>query len=432
MGPSTVNDTVQTRTPRRLSLTKNIGFSIIGRGYYAVTQFLVIMLAARLGTLEDVGTLTLCAAIVTPLFFLATMGTRDVLTVDDLDRFSRADYTLLRLVGSILAVVISIATAFFFYGSDTAPIVASVIAFSLVKFTAAQASMNHAMFQRAERSDLVAISIFVRGTVGLLAFGIMFWQTGNLPLALFCEAAAWFISYWFFEQRMLMLLKLNTPFASLSQSSMRNVGALAVWVLPVGLGLWLMRAAISVPPMVLEHIGGLAAVGLFGALAYVHTALSMIVNAMGSASAARLRRYAREKRAQDFWVLARRLTGVSLVLGGAATLFAWALGGPLLQLVFGTDYAQPQLFTIIVAASSVAQLASPLTTAVNAMQAFRWRVFISGSCLIAAIIASVFLIPAYGVFGAAWSFMASSAAYLVATLMTCWVLMRDEGKASHG
>ncbi len=63
---------------QRLSLKRNIAFSIVGRGYYAVTQFLIIMIAAQLGTLEDVGVLTLAAAIVTPLFFLATMGTRDV------------------------------------------------------------------------------------------------------------------------------------------------------------------------------------------------------------------------------------------------------------------------------------------------------------------------------------------------------------------
>lgn len=58
----------------RLSLRRNIVFSMVGRGYYAVTQFLVIVLAARLGSPEVVGVLTLASAIVTPMFFWPRWG----------------------------------------------------------------------------------------------------------------------------------------------------------------------------------------------------------------------------------------------------------------------------------------------------------------------------------------------------------------------
>ena len=425
--------TARTDPVPRLSLRRNVAFAMVGRGYYAVTQFLVIVLAARLGTPEDVGILTLASAIVTPLFFLATMGTRDVLTVDDLDRFSRADYLALRVTGSVLAVLLAVLVTYLAYGDGGALILTAVIGFSLVKFFGAQASMNHAMFQRAERLDFVAASIFVRGTAGLLVFGIVFWQTRDLPLALFCEAAAWFLSYWLVDMRLLARLNLKTPLASLSETGLRRIGALALWVLPVGLALWLMRAAISVPPIVLEHYAGLAAVGLFGALVYVHTALSMLANTLGSATAARLRRYVRERRVQDFRSLARLLTLASVAIGLVATGLAWIAGAPLLTLAFGPEYAQRTLFTILVAASSLSLVASPLITAITAMQAFGWRVVISGASLLAGLASAFLLIPDFGVFGAAWSFMASSAAYLLATLVACYVLMRGgAGDASHG
>jgi len=428
-----VSESPQINRVARLSLKRNIIFSVVGRGYYALTQFFVILLTARLGTLEDVGVMTLASAIATPLFFLATMGAREVLTVDDLDRFSRADFVLLRLVGGGAAVCMAFAVAVIGYGGESLMIVAAVLGFSLVKFSGAQAAMNHAMFQRAERLDFVAISIFLRCTAGLLAFGLVFWQTRNLPLALICEAAAWMLSYWLMDKRLLLRLGLDTPLASLSQSSLRKIGTLALWVLPIGAALWLVRAALSVPPLVLEHHAGLAAVGLCGALAYVHTALSMLGNALGNASAARLRRCARERRTRDFWSIAQKLVVASLLLGLAATLGAWFFGGMLLTLTFGPAYSQPELFTIIVAASSLSLLASPLTTAIMALQIFFWRVVISGSSLLAALVTAFLLIPTYGVAGAAWSFMASSAAYLAMTLIACTILIRDQAEVTaHG
>jgi O-antigen/teichoic acid export membrane protein len=413
----------------RLSLRRNIVFSMVGRGYYAVTQFLVIVLAARLGSPEVVGVLTLASAIVTPMFFLATMGTHDVLTIDDLDRFSRADYVLLRLIGSVMAVVMSVLVTLVAYRDGGALILASVFGFSLVKFSSAQASMNHAMFQRAERLDFVAISIFMRSTAGLLAFGLAFWQTHNLPFALFCEAAAWFLSYWFVDRGLLTQLGLQTAMVTLSDTGLRRIGSLALWVLPVGIALWLMRVATSVPPIILEHYAGLAAVGVFGALAYVHTALSMLANAVGSASAARLRRYVREHRTTAFRTLARKLTMMSLLFGFVMTGLAWLVGAQLLTLVFGPEYGDRALFTIIVAASSLTLVASPLITAITATQAFSWRLAISGISLAAGLASALLLVPGYGIYGAAWSFVASSFAFLFVTLVACLFLMPGENGA---
>lgn len=406
-----------------LSLKRNILFAAIGRGYYAVTQFLVIALTTRLGTPEDVGTLTLAAAIVTPLFFLATMGTRDVLTVDDLDRFSRFDYVVLRFVGSALAVVGALGVAFLAYGSEGMGITISVLAFSLIKFFGAQSALNHGLFQRAERLDFVAWSIIVRGSAGFLVFALVFFFTRDLPLALFCEAAAWCLSYGFVDQKLLRRLGLENPTRMVSQTDWRRIGALAVWVLPVGIALCLTRAATSVPAIVLEHHAGLAAVGYFGALAYIHTALSMMANTLGSASAARLRRYFREGRGADFWALNWRLTRVSLGLGALAVVFAWFAGATLLGWVFGPEYAMRDEFTVIVAASSLSLVASPSITAVTAAQAFFWRILISGFALIVGSLACLILIPDHGVMGAAISFAMASVIYLAVTLVACRTLI---------
>lgn len=403
--------------PGPLSLRRNIGFAMIGRGWYALTQFLIVALCARLGTPADVGAFTLASAIVTPLFFLATMGTRDVLTVDDLDRFSRADYLGLRIIGSIGAVAASALIAAVFYRDHGLFVFGAVLGMAMVRFFGAQASMNHAMFQRAERLDFVAISILLRGTAGLVGFGVALWLTGNLPVALLCEAALWGLSYWVGDTALLRQLSLETPLSALRETRLRQIGTLALWVLPVGVALWLLRAANSVPTLMLEHHAGLAAVGLFGALAYVHTVLSMLANSVSSAAAARLRRYVRSGRTAEFRHLARRMVMVTFGLGVLGILAAWVVGVPVVTAVFGSEYANRDLLTVIVAASAVYLLAAPLVTGVTAYQAFRWRVAISGSCFAAGALAAWVLVPQFAEMGAATAFLASALAYLAVSVL---------------
>jgi O-antigen/teichoic acid export membrane protein len=410
------------------SLKRNIVFAIIGRGYYATTQFLVIAIVAQLGTTQDVGALTLAAAIVTPLFFLTSMGLREVHTVDDLVRFNRSDYVALRIVGGISAVGLAAAIVFSLYASSGWLVQASVIGFSLVKFFGAQSSLNHGIFQRAERLDYMATSILIRASLGLAAFAVVFWATRDLPTALFCEAIAWVISYWLVDTRLLAKLGAGTAITAVMAVRPRTIGALALWVLPLGVALWLTRAAISAPPIVLERSEGLSAVGIFGALAYVHTGLSMLANTLGSASAARLRRYRRDGKYKSFKGLARKLMVLSSALGLVAVIGAWLVGAEILGVVFGPEYAERELFTIIVAASAITLIGSPMMTAINASQAFRRRLMNAGATFFVSVLAALVLVPAYGIFGAAWSFFAGSVALLLATL---WSFRAVLGEAAR-
>lgn len=407
-----------------LSLQHNILFATIGRGYYGLTQILIIVVTARLGTLEDLGALTLATAIVTPLFFLTTMGMKEVLTVDDLDRFRRGDYVALRILGGLVAMALSLGTVLYAYGDGGTLVLYSVIGLSMVRFSGAQASLNHAMFQRAERLDYMAASIFVRTTAGFGAFTFAFWMTRDLPIALLCEAVFWFASYWILDSRLLTRLGMQTPLSVLKESSLRRIGSLALWVLPVGISLLLLRAASSVMPVLLERRDGLATVGIFGALFSAHTMLSMVANAVASAAVSRLRRHAREGKYVKFRKLLQKLVLMMLLIGVVATTLSWLIGAQVAALLFGPEYANRAILTIIVAGSALSQISSPLVTAITAAQAFGWRLFITVCTFVAALVAGLALVPVLGLQGAALAFVASSLASLLATLVATVAIFR--------
>lgn len=404
----------------RPSLRRNIFFAAIGRGYLALTQLALIMITAHMGQLDDVGALTLATAVVTPLFFLASLGMREVHTVDDLTHFTRSDYVALRFLGGVVALVLTtIITVTLFAGSGSL-VQSTLLLLALVRFFGTQSDLNHGIFQRAERLDYVAWSILVRGSAGILGFAIAFWVWRSLPIALCFQALAWAMAYRVADLRLLERLGQRVPWAELWATDCGKVLRLAWWLLPVGLALLLARGAISVPSIALERSAGLSAVGLFGALAYVHTGLNMVANTLGSATAARLRRHIRLGEVQALRVLMRRLYGISLGVAVVSVAVAWVFGAPLLTLMFGPEYAARALFTVIVFGSSLTLLATPLITLLTAAQVLRVRLAIAAASFGVALIASLVLIPDHGLMGAAWAFVLTCGAQLMAACVAAW------------
>ncbi|MDU8913854.1 lipopolysaccharide biosynthesis protein [Aestuariicoccus sp. MJ-SS9] len=413
-----------------LSLKRNISFALLGRIVYALTQFGILAAVAQLGKAEDVGALTLASSIVTPLFFLTSMGMRDVHAVDDLDDFTRVDYVALRLLGSAVAAALTMLVVAIFYRDAQMLVVVTVFGFVLVKAAGAQMSLNHGIFQRAERMDYEAFSNSARGISAFVAFLVAFWATRNLPLSLVAEAVMMAVGYFAIDRRLLDRIGARTRMSELRQVDLRKILRLAWWVMPIGIALWLTRGAISAPPIVLEWHTDLATVGVFGALAYVHSALSMVANTIGGAAAPRLRRHYRNGDRTGYMSLAKRLALTSTGLGVVAVVVAWSIGEPLLGLVFGQEYRQGELFTLIMLGTAISIAGAPFAAAINASQSFRRRLVTAVAVFSVAGVASVVMIPDLGAFGAAWALVALAATQTGLNIVMLGFVIRNMPRAS--
>ena len=89
------------------SVRKNMLFASLAYAFFALTQWGIVVVLSRIGTPEDVGTLTVLTALITPIFLLANMDMRNGHSADDLTDFSPSDYFALRLWSSFLAVTIN-------------------------------------------------------------------------------------------------------------------------------------------------------------------------------------------------------------------------------------------------------------------------------------------------------------------------------------
>lgn len=405
----------ETATP---SLRRNMMFAAIANAVFAMTQWGILTVVARLGTPAEVGAITLVTAITTPVFLFAQMAMRDGHSVDDLVEFTRADYVALRLVASLFALgVVGILIVTYLPPSGIL-VQSSAAAFALVKLMGAQTDMNHGIFQRAERLDYVAWSMVARGVMGLAGFTVCYWLTRNLPVSFVVEALMWWGTVLTVDRRYINRLQAHVSLRTAVSVPWRRIYKLARWMLPLGLAILLMTASSSVPILMLERHTELAVVGVFGAIAYINIALNTFSGAIGTASAARLRRLYRQGDKHKFLRLSIKLTLLSACLGGLLWLVAIIGGEAVLRLLYGNEYARADIFQISVLAAAMRIATAPMQFAMTAGQAFWRRMSNSGFTFIVALGASFVLIPSHGEIGAALALVILSATNLVLTTLS--------------
>jgi O-antigen/teichoic acid export membrane protein len=414
------------------SVQKNIFFATLANIFFALTQWGIVVVLTRIGTPEDVGTLTVLTALVTPIFMLANMDMRNGHSADDLTDFTPTDYVALRLLSSFLAVLLVLLLALTYFAESGFLIQVSAVAYALVKFIGAQINMNHGFFQRAERMDYVARSLFCQGAFGLCLFTVAYYYSKSLPVAFFAEAVAWSLSLLIIDRRLLRGLGRAVPVSDTLNVSGKTLLQLARWTIPLGLAVFMMTAASSWPRLVLERHVDISLLGVFGAIAYINIALNIVGNAIGSSSSARLRRLYRDGKKSRFLKLTLLLASLSGLLGGVLCLFVYLYGGEVLTFMYGEFYANTEVFEITIIAAAIRFVAAPMQFSINAGQAFRRRMFNSTTVLIVSIFASMILIPENGLLGAAWAMVTLSVVNLLLTLAAFFVVFNKINKLDKG
>lgn len=413
LGSDTVNDeTKPNTTAKSLPLGKNLAWGVMGNVVFALTQWLILISLARIGSPEDVGILTIVTAIVTPIFMFGDMAMNDAHTVDDLSEFKRADYFALRIIGALTASVGCVVASYLWYGDQTT-IFAAAMALVVVKFIGSQMQLNYGVYQREQRVDLVALSNVTRGIFGLIGFALVFWMTKDLWAALLAQAAVWLLVLRFADRRSLATLGVMNRFGSIFTSNWRTILKLFIWLLPLALTAVLVNATMSAPRLVLASAADLAAVGVFGAIAFIDTGFSVAINAIGFASASRLRTAARNGNRRRFILLSLKLVALTTSIGCVIFLGGWFFGEEILWLLYGTDFVNMSVFILIIGATALRSAFAPLQVALTAGHVLWRRFFINAMAFLFTLVSALILVPDLGALGAAWSFLIGIATRVV-------------------
>lgn len=356
-----------------------------------------------------VGRFSLGLAIGAPVMMLTNLQLRGVQATDARRQYRFGHYLALRLVMTTVAVaVIALIACLAGYPFETAAVVLIVGA---AKASESLSDVYHGLLQQNERMARIAKSLMIKGPISLIATAWTLWATGSLVLAAGALAVAKTAVMVAYDTRSARTVAHDGFAPSWEFSRLLSLARLA---LPLGVVMMLISLNTNVPRYFLESGWGERELGFFSAMAYLQVAGTAVVGALGQSASPRLARFHAAGDHDAFKRLLVRLCLIGIGLGAAGVLVAALLGAPVLALLYRPDYAEHAgVLVWLMGAAGLGYVSSFFGYAMTAARRFAVQLPLFGLVVLVCSLSCALLVPAYGLYGAAWSLMLASGVSLL-------------------
>lgn len=401
------------------SMRTNVAWAFAGNLANTLSQFLMLVVIARVGTAELVGQYGFALALTAPVFLLAGMSLRVLQVTDASSQFSFSQYASLRLLG-MAAALIGVAAIAVVVGVST-DVVLLVVALGFTKAVEGISDIVFGEFQASSRLDLVARSLVVKSASTVVVFSGTLVLTHNLVLASVAIGIVWSIrlitfdlpnlmGLWGRERGLFGIAKDAVDAMSRSCRDMRALVLLVGLAIPTAITASVSSLSINVPRYVLEWSHGSAELGVFTTLAYPLVAGDIVASAVSQAALPRLAHFYWQGDMHSVRALMNKLMLIALGLSGLALVAASTVGPYVIGLLFGPHYAgQRGVFLVLVGAMGIGFLNWFLNAVLQSARTFRALMHIQVAALVVQCVLSLLLVPRYGLAGGAWSMVGTGA-----------------------
>ena len=335
------------RAPKELSIAKNTLYNTVGSGFYLVCQWLITVLAGRLGSVESGGILTLAMSVTNIFYTLSVFGVRNYQVSDFQGKYAPEDYVFARLATCGSALVLC-ALYCLFQPAWTRYETVCVAVYMIFRTGEALSDENQALQQNAGRMDYVCLSFLARGVLMLGSFvGVMLWKKDLLTAfcAMSVSTGLVVLFYEFPVSRRLTAFRVEPRWKSGAALLRENI--------PLMLNTLMMTACVSVPRTALKRICGNWWLGIYGFIAAPAAVAQSAALWLFMPSLTAFGRYWHEKDKASFMRLHRRILILLGALSAVILLAGKLFGGWALNLLFGAEVAAQEALLLPTLATTV-------------------------------------------------------------------------------
>ncbi|MEF8713937.1 MAG: oligosaccharide flippase family protein [Accumulibacter sp.] len=403
------------------SLRKNFSWSLVGNIVYALCQWLMLIIIARLGNARDVGVYSLALAISAPVMLFLGMNLRVAIATDQKRQFDLQDYFILRVCSSTAALVIISFVAFFLYRTETYVLIA-IIMVSLMKLVESLSDVCYGFFQQQERNDLISRSLILRGVSTVLLLLPAYDYLGSLTESLGVVLSVWLAILVVFDAR--NLRDLSVAGTDPPIRSAQCLGLLKV-VFPLGFVALLDSLTPNITRYAVEYFFGLEKLGYFSAIAYLMVAGGTVAGALGNAATPRMARHFANNEWSEFCRVGLMAVLLGSGVGVCGLIVSVFYGEQLLGFIYGEPYIAYQPCLVIVMLASILWYAAGLTGCMlNAARRFGHQLLANWLAISAVCIAVAGFGSKGGINGIAWALVIGMGARLAASLGLLFMTLR--------
>jgi O-antigen/teichoic acid export membrane protein len=391
----------------KLSLRVNFSWTLISNIIFAFSQWLILVIIAKFGTPEEVGSYSLGLAISAPLFLLASLQLRTMQVTDVRGVYKFYNFYTLRIISSVIAMMILLTLLLFLDYSTEIKVI--ILLVGVTKFIDSLSDVIHGLFQKNERMDYISKSKILRSVLSILGFTLTLSITRNLIYAIIVMAVFWFLIFVFVDLKKAKIFDLVKV-----TINKKAIFKITRTTLPLGLATMMISLNTNIPRYILESYSNIGELGFFTSIVYIVVSGNTIVNSLGQSAAPRLSRYYTENNLIGFKHLLKKLIFIGFSIGIAGIIVTILFGKELLTIIYTPQYAEYSPLLII---SMIAGLFMYVSTffgfSITATKNFKIQPYLGGVWLLTSILVSFMLIPKYGIIGAGITLIITSACQLM-------------------
>ena len=401
-------------------MRSNLAWMVTGTLWSGFCQWVLLVVLAKLGTVDMVGAFTLGLAIALPVLMFSCLNLRSLYITDCSGTYRFREYLALRLLTAAASVVFIVALAV--AGHYPVALVASVALIGVAKALEYISDILYGMLQRQERMAGISLSMMLRGTISVCALSIGIYSTGSLvwgTVGLALSSAFTLLAFDIPRSLALLDTKLSDALRECavyaramlagSGGGFRRLGRLAFSGTPLGIVLMLVSLNINIPRYFVERSLGMRELGIFASIANLMAVGSVAIAAFGQCATPRLAKHFAAGEIRAFRALLWPLVLASLIFGAIGLCGALMFGGRLLAIIYRPEYSTRQdVFVWLMASSGMMYLGVTLGFAMTAARCLtpQLPLFIVSAASTALV--CMVLVPTLGLKGAALAILISS------------------------
>ncbi|MGF6329984.1 O-antigen/teichoic acid export membrane protein [Pseudomonas sp. BS3782 TE3695] len=370
---------------------------VMGNGIYAISQAATLAILARLVNVEAVGMFSFALAITAPIMLLSNIGLRTQIITDTQNAYSLREYQKLRQLCSAVGAGLCVAIAAVM--SSTTELIIVVILVTLSKSAENQSELFYGILQKQYKHRIVAISLAIRGVIGATSLAAGTYFSGNLITGVICYTVSWWVICIFYDKKCT-----RRSISSIGDNKNTRYADLMPLVyagLPLGISALLINLNTGIPRIFIGQSDGMHAIGIYSIMAFIVQTGSLIINSTGQAILPKLSVQFSQKNTKAFLALTIKASLVVLLLSILGTIASFFFADYFLELAFGSEVSKnAHLLTLMFAISPVQYLGSLFGYAISSTKRNISLVSVQAAASIAALAASLILIPLYGLKGA--------------------------------
>lgn len=399
-----------------LSLLNKAKFLLSGNILFAFSQWLILIFISHFSDNQAVGAYTYALALVTPVFMLTNLQLRPIVVAEfNLNpNFNYKSYFALRFYSIFLAILLSFLLSFL----SSSNVWKVVLLLGCIKALEGISDIIYAYYNAQGKTKLISLSLTVKSLALILIFGSLLYFYKILNIGLMGIILIYVLTLLLIDFRN---IGLNKKYFYLNVVDFKNIIILA---LPLGISVMLVALQSNIPRFFLEKFFNLEYVGVFSVFYYFIIVGGIVINSICQFISPRFSILFKENKMHELSKLTMQAWSVAAFLGISGLIVSITLGDFFVNILYGRHYlVWIDILNIVMFAGLFTYLSVVNGYLMTSLGLIKIQLPLFLFLTIFTLVLCWILIPAYGLLGAAWATVASSAAQFILSTLILYMNM---------